>query len=614
MATGIIYLDVDDEITSAAARIRRAETSRVAVVLPYGSKVATSRINFRLLARDALTHEKRLSIVAPDGATRALAASAGLPVFATVAEYEGAFEDGDGDGSAPAGGAASAAAAGLGVDDATIAMPVPAPADGATDGAPAEAVTPAAPPVPPAPKPVREVRPAPAPAARAEADAAPGPATSIPIIGGFSRRSIPRTPVLIAVAVVALALLVGGVGAYVLLPSATVVVTPHERLVGPRSFSVVADTTATEPDPGSGVIPAELVSIDVTAEDTFESTGTRVEQTRATGRVTFQNLDPGGANTIRAGSVVSTEGGVEFQTLRSVTLPAAEIVTGTPIVVIPTTARVDVEAVRNGPNGNVPANSITVVPSGENPTLTKVRNEAATRGGSRTEFPVVEQADVDAALAALGEQLTQSFDERLADPSIAPPEMTVFLETAVLGEPAPTTDPAELVGTEVETFDLAVAATGTVIAVDPSPVEAIAETRLAALVSPGSEIVDGSITIRPGSPLVEGQQISFPVTVEARQVSIPDAAELERLILGKSEAEARELLAPFGDVELTLWPDWVSSVPTIDGRVEVEVRPPLPVASTPTPTASPAPTPAPSPSDVPSAGTSSSPAAESPAP
>ena len=64
---GISYLDIDDEITSAAARIRSTEGSRVAVVLPYGSRVATSRINSRLLARDALTNGKRLSIVAGDG-------------------------------------------------------------------------------------------------------------------------------------------------------------------------------------------------------------------------------------------------------------------------------------------------------------------------------------------------------------------------------------------------------------------------------------------------------------------------------------------------------------------------------------------------------------------
>ena len=64
MAGRIIYLEVDDEITSAAARIRAADAvDRLAVVLPYGSRVATSRINFRLLSRDALTHDKRLSIV-----------------------------------------------------------------------------------------------------------------------------------------------------------------------------------------------------------------------------------------------------------------------------------------------------------------------------------------------------------------------------------------------------------------------------------------------------------------------------------------------------------------------------------------------------------------------
>ena len=88
MADGILYLDIDDEITSAAARVRAVAGGRVAVVLPYGSRVATSRINFRLLARDALTHEKRLSVIASDSATRALAASAGLPVFASVQEYE----------------------------------------------------------------------------------------------------------------------------------------------------------------------------------------------------------------------------------------------------------------------------------------------------------------------------------------------------------------------------------------------------------------------------------------------------------------------------------------------------------------------------------------------
>src|SRR6476646_9519361 len=122
MAGRIIYLEVDDEITSAASRIRTSEASRLAVVLPYGSRVATSRINFRLLSRDALTHEKRLSIVSGDPATRALAASAGLPVFSSVAEYEASLaglEDEPGEGPAPAVAAGAGAGAVAGAAMAT---------------------------------------------------------------------------------------------------------------------------------------------------------------------------------------------------------------------------------------------------------------------------------------------------------------------------------------------------------------------------------------------------------------------------------------------------------------------------------------------------------------
>ena len=582
MAEGVLYLDVDDEITSAAARIRRAEGGRVVLVLPYGSKVATSRINFRLLARDALTHEKRLSIVAPDGATRALAASAGLPVFASVAEYESSLEDGRSGGarggiaaSAVAAAGAGAAAPGAGAaapgaddepsrDDAqpdefeeaaasdpTVVMAVPAAAVGAA-GIPAP--------------PVRT-----APSRTAEPAAKRG--FLIPVIG--SGRSIPRTPLLIGAGIVALALLVGGVGAYVLLPSASVVVTPREESVGPQTFSVVADTSASEPDPEAGVVPAERISLEVSAEDTFETTGVRVERTRATGRVTFQSLDTSRTNTIPRGSIVSTEGGVQFRTLQSVRLPRAQVVP--PLSINPSSASVDIEAVRNGTPGNVPVNAITVVPPAEDPSITQVRNQAPTEGGSRTEFPQVAQEDVDKALEALREQLDASFRDQLSDPSVAPEGATIFDQTAVLGEAAPSANLEELVGQELEEFELRLTATGTVVAVDPSPVESIAKSRLESFVSPGFQLVDDSVRIEPGEPVIEGQTVQFPVTVQASQVQVPDAAELQRMIMGKTADEARSALAPFGEVDLDLWPDWVTSVPTLDARVHVEVRPPLPI-------------------------------------
>ena len=89
----IAYLDPDDEITNAVARLRASKDVRVALVLPTGSRIATSRINFRLLAHEALAHTRRLAIVASEPGVRAVAISAGLPAYATVVEYEAALQE-----------------------------------------------------------------------------------------------------------------------------------------------------------------------------------------------------------------------------------------------------------------------------------------------------------------------------------------------------------------------------------------------------------------------------------------------------------------------------------------------------------------------------------------
>jgi hypothetical protein len=49
------------------------------------------------------------------------------------------------------------------------------------------------------------------------------------------------------------------------------------------------------------------------------------------------------------------------------------------------------------------------------------------------------------------------------------------------------------------------------------------------------------------------------------------------MILGKPLEAARQLLAPYGAVEVTAWPDWVGSIPTIADRVEVRIEQDIPV-------------------------------------
>jgi hypothetical protein len=552
VASGILYLDVDDEITSVAGRIRQSEHERIAIVLPYGSRVATSRINLRLLARDATIRGKRLSIVAGDAATRALAASAGLPAFSTVGEYEESL-------------------VGLEQPTAREAPVDPALGKAVVTAATAELAAPAAPAAPaPEPRASRD-------ASQTQRVAVPSPAplpaaTSLPVVASRRGFAAPRPGLIAVAAALALVILVVGVGSYVLLPSATIVVAPRLEPIGPIRLSVVADPDGGTTG-GSPVIAAERLTVDVETSRSFEATGVRVEETKATGRVTFQSFNPAGANTIPSGSIVSTEGGIRFATTRSITLAKAQIVPdGSGAVIIPTRASVDVEAVQAGPGGNVPANAITVVPRGEDPTLTKVRNGDETTGGVSEEFPQVTQEDVDGALVALGEELDRLFMERLADPALPPAGTRVFPGTAVLGELSPSVDPTTLVEQEVATFELGGTAQGEVTAVDTTAVDGIAAERVASEVSPGSTLVDGSTDVSIGEPRVTGDRLTFPVVIEAAQVQAPDAAELERLVLGRPIEEARQLLSRYGEVELSVWPDWVTTIPSIDGRVELEIR------------------------------------------
>ena len=585
MATGTVYLDVDDEITSAAARIRGSEATKVALVVPYGSRIATSRMNFRLLSREALVNNRRLSIVATDPATRALAASAGLPVFASVAEWDDAgggtlgLDGSSSDGapappvtpttSAPATPIVDEAPARtppptstssrgkgpkpVGAEQATLALPVtPAPASAAGSVV-------AGPPVPRGLSPARSA----APPASSAVPSAPsrvsvGRSRSLPQVGA---------PVIAAAAVAVLALVVAGVGAFLFLPSAEIVVTPRPEGIGPIALVVRADPDITSPNAAENLVPAQRLEVPVSATDTFKATDKRVEEGRASGKVEFQSLNTGSENTIAKGSVVSTEGGIAFQTTATLTLPRAKVFPRFE----PSSGTVGIVAVKTGTAGNVPANAITVVPRDEDPTLTKVKNPNATAGGTHKEFPRVGKEDVDGAMVALQAKIVDAFDAALADGAGAPANATVFAETAELGESTPSVDPATLIGKEVATFDLGLTASGTVIAVDASPVVKIAETRLLANVGADHRLVEGSVEIVPGDPTVADGEVSFPVTAKATRVPILDPTELLGLIKGRTVAEARTILAQFGDVVITPWPEWVTSIPGIESRVTIEI-------------------------------------------
>jgi hypothetical protein len=392
---------------------------------------------------------------------------------------------------------------------------------------------------------------------------------------------------LVAAALLGVALL-GGAGAavgYVLLPAATVDLALTAEPVGPVSFVAIADPDATEVDAATATIPATRVGYTVSASGTFPATGKRIETTPAAGQVRWTNCDPTRSYTIPRGTLARTPAGIAFATQEAIFLPVAIL---DPPRIECSDRTVAVQAARPGPAGNVPAGTVTIVPGEYNDVVIKVTNPTAMAGGTREEFPVVEEQDVTAAVAELTRQLDAQLPAGAADPVGVPPGSTVYPETARRGEPVPSEPVAGIVGREVESFDLALTAEATVVAVDPAPLEDLAAERVAAEVPDDMTLRDGSTVTEIGAGEVAGENVLFPVTARAEAVREISEAEVRDLVKGATPAEAEAALAPYGAAEIVLWPDWATTITTVDARLTVTVEGIPPVDATEPPAATPA--------------------------
>jgi hypothetical protein len=253
------YLDDDDEITEAVARLRGATEEQVVFVIPPGSRIATGRINFKLLAREAEARGLQLAVASPDAQVRAMAASAGVLGLATTADAEAALRRGDMPGETPETG------------------------DGSDTTGEASAKM---------------------------ADVAASETRS---------RSTGRRAAVVAIVVITASVAI--VASLQTLPTAEVTLTPRTASIGPLPLTITALTTVSEPDPETGRLPAVEVSIPLSAEQTYPATGRDVVEARATGRVVLTSQDQPFDQPILAGTRVRTPSGVEFRTTETVIMP-----------------------------------------------------------------------------------------------------------------------------------------------------------------------------------------------------------------------------------------------------------------------------------------------------
>lgn len=554
MTVAVCYLEAEDEVTSALHRIRAVRDDQIVIVVPPGSRIATSRINFKLLAREAAERKLAAVAVSDEPQVRALAASAGLPAYDSLAAAQEALtalsrqDDGGVEkvGTEP----------GDALWTATRVMPVPASDTplGKRARVPDETAV---------------LGGGTAPAGSTEAAGGPG------AVRTATRRGGRRRPPIAALASMGLiAVLVAGVayGAYVFLPTASIALRPAAVEVRPPVFTVRADPNVAVADPAAGVIPAEVVAVPLHVEGEFPATGIVAREIRAMGTVRFRSENTVEAVDVPSGTILSTPDGEEFETTRAVTVPRADFATSTP-----GTADVAVRAVRPGPRGNVSAGEITIVPDSLGAQLISARNNDATSGGDRIEETVVSQEDFDAALGSLSSQLDAALRTAVADPANVPRGLVPFPEAASVSAPQPRPTAAEIVETAAQTFALSLDADANVVAVNESLITEIGAARVRAELPQGHEIVADEVLVTHDGGTVVGASVTYNVTASAWSFAQPDTAQVVAQVRGRSVSEARQLLSQYGEAEISVWPEFVDRLPDQASRISLTVEPP-PVA------------------------------------
>jgi len=347
----IIYLDLDDEITTIREKLEQAQAGRVLLVVPERAAALQSLVNLKLLRRYADGLAKQVILVTGDHTTRELARSLGLAVVSSVERGQAV----------------------------SMARPEARPA-----------ATPLAP-----------------PRLAAEQETVFTPRGGWPRYGEPAPRAAARPLSLagkIAIYVLLfLALLAVATAALLLLPSATIALNPAGESLS-QSITVRASPDIKAVDADKLEVPARVVEAVLEDSAQIETTGKKlVPDTRAKGRVVFANRSLSSL-TVPQGTIVSTGSGVSirFRTLADVVLPAAAW----------GTAEAEIEAVEPGSSGNVAAATINQV---EGPLRFQigVLNAAPTTGGAERQVRFVTSKDRSDLAAKLLEQLKNNGYEGL---------------------------------------------------------------------------------------------------------------------------------------------------------------------------------------------------------
>jgi hypothetical protein len=385
-----IYIDVDDEITGIIDKLRSSDGKIVALVLPKRASVFQSIVNMKLLKRAADDAKKHLVLITTETGLLPLAGLAGVLVAASLTskpaipiapsiidDQEETVDEATGEAEAspvldisrPVGELAGLSAVAVAADGVeTIDMTDMADEAEAGDLPDTKDFAPAS------PKKLKKDQ-----------------KLHVP---NFERFRL----LLVLGGLIVIALIVGGIFAFMVLPKATISITTDASNIN-TNINLTADSTVNAYNPANHTLPAKLVTQSKTYNEQAAATGQKNNGDKASGQVDITNCGQDDI-TVPAGTGVSS-GSYTFITQNSVVVPASSTITKHNVSSCLGDGHniVNVKAQAGGSGYNLADKSKYSVSGQNSNTVTGVGS--AMTGGTDNIVKIISQSDIDSAKAKI---------------------------------------------------------------------------------------------------------------------------------------------------------------------------------------------------------------------
>lgn len=541
----IIYIDVDDEITSIIDKVTGSSSKIVALVLPKRAAMLQSIVNMKLLKRSASTNKKHIVLITSEAGLLPLAGAVGLHVAKTLQ-------------SKPA-------------------VPPAPDLSEAGETVVAEPVAPSAEPEIDPSKPVGEL----AGFAAVDEDetievdnsdqAVPvDPAvTASDKSKKFKIPNFERFRTRLLLGVLALVLLL--VGWFVLggvLPRAKITIRTDTNAIT-SNIAFTASTGAKEINMETRVVPAELKEVKKTDAEKVPATGQKDVGDKATGSVTLTNCDKDDETvTIPAGTGVSANN-LTFITKEAVTIPPSNF-SGGGACKNDSSKNVSVVAQNAGDGYNLSPRAYTVAG------FTSVLGYgSAMTGGTSKIVKVVSDQDVENAKQKIGTRSSQDATDEVKQ-SLKEAGLYGINETLTTGQPAVTASPT--VGQEAAEVTVTSIVTYSMFGVKEEYLNRLLEEEINKQIDIGREEIQKTGLESAVFQIVEKKSpTELRLSMQALTVVGPkiDEEAVKREVAGKKRGETQNIIQNrpgVRDAVIDYSPFWVFSTPRKTGGITIVIE------------------------------------------